>query len=58
MKVLYKVFLGLGIAGVIMGIALIAMGNMLGVWILGFGAYGVYKDYRLLRRKASVKDKE
>ena len=55
---MYKLFLGLGIVAVIMGIALTAMGNMLGVWIIGFGAYGVWKDYKLLKRKVPVKDKE
>lgn len=49
MKVLYKVFLGLGVVAVIMGIALTAMGNMLGVWIIGFGAYGIYADYKKLK---------
>jgi hypothetical protein len=46
---LHKIGFWLSIVAIIMGIITTAVGNMLGVWIIGFAAYGAYSSYKKVK---------
>jgi hypothetical protein len=57
MTIVHRVFMGLGVCAVIMGILLAVFGNMLGVWIALAGGYGIYSSYKSIKKIANERER-
>jgi len=55
---IYKAFFGVGVAGLIIALILIALGNMLGVWLALFSGFALYRDYRAIKNMEKQHRKE